>query len=216
GEVREKYGEQYADGRWMWHLADVLRPYVRSEARFNCPTLTWRDPSCRVQSYIVGTDATGKQDPHDPLRALIHGKRPRKIQHSGSYVYMCAHYDRGSRDQPSEFGAGGAVLEVWMAAQMLGFVAVHDDPSEAFACGNHMAAFSEPAREPLAMCGSFGVHEGYRPDYATDHVIPAEIGGNEPTIQPSIPVAFVDGHVDYVQMSFYDLLALLVSPNESR
>ena len=66
------------------------------------------------------------------------------------------------------------------------------------------------------MCGSFGVHEGYSPRYATSHVIPVELGGDEPTIQASTPVAFVDGHADYVQMTFKDMVALLVSPNENR
>jgi prepilin-type processing-associated H-X9-DG protein len=201
----------------MWQLADALAPYVRSDNRFNCPTLVWRDPGLRMKSYVVGTDPTGKQDPRDPLRTFLPGKDQRKVRRSGSYVYMCAHYDR-ARGTPQDFGSQGGVpvFDMLSAAQMLGYISDYDEPQHYFACGNHLAAFADPAHKPLVMCDSFGVHEGYSLDYISGHVIPVELGGAPPTIQPATPVAFVDGHVDYVQMKFYDMLAMLVAPNELR
>jgi len=216
-QVTTKYGAQYADGRWMWQLADALGPYVRADDRFNCPTLVWRDPGLRMKRYVVGTDPTGKKDPRDPLRALLPGKDQRKVRRSGSYVYMCAHRDR-AREMPQDFGSGGGVpvFQMLSAAQMLGYISGDDQPQHYFACGNHLVAFADPAHKALVMCDSFGVHEGYDLDYINDHVIPPELGGATPTIQPATPVAFVDGHVAYVRMKFFDILAMLVSPNEKR
>jgi prepilin-type processing-associated H-X9-DG protein len=216
-QVTTKYGAQYADGRWMWQLADALRPYVRDDSRFNCPTLVWRDPSFRMKSYIVGTDPAGKPDPRDPLRGLLPGENQRKVRRSGSYVYMCAHYDR-ARASSQDFGSGVGVqpFQILLLAQMLGYISDYDQPQRYFACGNHLAAFADPAHKPLAMCDSFGVHEGYNPEYIADHVVPPELGGAPPTIRSATPVAFVDGHVSYIQMKFYDMVAMFVSPNEKR
>ena len=217
-DIKAKYGERYLDGRWTWQLPDLLVPYVKSLDLFNCPTLRLRgDPYFEVQTYTVGTDKlTGAKDPHDPLLLLIPrapGKpAPQKVWQSGSYAYMCMHYPYGRGAQASDYGADFMFL--WDTGRLLGLVGDTASPQDYFACGNAVGAFGDAAWKPLAMCRSFGVHEGYGSDYTADHVPPAELGGEQPTIAAVTPMAFADGHTKYVRLGFYDVLALLISPNK--
>jgi prepilin-type processing-associated H-X9-DG protein len=91
------------------------------------------------------------------------------------------------------------------------------DPSQYWACANSIGVFDDPTKKPMAGCLSFGVHEGYSMEYADAHVVPPELQ-TPPIITPIIPitmpVAFVDGHVKYMRLSFYDAMALLALPNQ--
>lgn len=66
----------------------------------------------------------------------------------------------------------------------------------------------------MITCASFCVHEGYSKDYGYAHIQPVERGGPAPTIPAAMPTGFVDGHVKYMRPNFYEMLALLVRPNE--
>jgi hypothetical protein len=226
-DVRSKYGAEYVDGRWMWQLADALAPYVKEKGPelFNCPTLVRQNASFRMETYVVGTDKrTGKADPHDPLRAYLPGKRRQKVWQSGSYVYMCAHYPYRRAVKAADYGAdyasqpGIPIFMFWDLAKRTGVVGQAGAPDAAnpedyLACGNRLDSFADPAREPLLMCDSLGVHEGYGPDYIRNHVLPPDLGGAAPTIPASTPVAFADGHAEYYRLSFPEMLRLMFQNN---
>jgi len=216
-DIKAKYGERYLDGRWMWQLPDLLMPYLKSPDLFNCDKLPRADPYFKIQTYTVGTDIQANtRDPRDPLIRLIPrapGKPvPQKVQRSGSYAYMCMHHRFGRGVRASDYGAD--FMSVWDIGKLLGLVGDTANPQDYFACGNTVNAFDAPEYKPLAMCRSFGVHEGYGSDYTADHVPPAELGGKQPTIAAATPMAFADGHTKYVRLGFYDVLALLISPNK--
>ena len=224
-DVQSKYGAEYADGRWMWQLADALAPYGQHPDVFNCPTLVRQNASFRMETYVVGTDKrTGKADPHDPLRAYLPGKRRQKVWQSGSYVYMCAHYPYRRDVKAADYGADYA-SEPGVPIFMLWDLAKHTDvvgkanipgganPQDYLACGNRLRSFVDPAREPLVMCRSFGVHEGYSPDYVRNHVLPPDLFGTPPTIPASTPVAFADGHAEYCRAGFPQMPRLMFQNN---
>ena len=216
-DIKAKYGEKYLDGRWMWQLPDLLMPYLKSPDLFNCDKLPRADPYFKIQTYTVGTHKrTTAKDPHDPLLLLIPrapGKpAPRKVWQSGSYAYMCMHFPYGARARASDYGAD--FMSVWDIGKLIGLVGDTANPQDYFACGNTVNAFDAPEYKPLAMCRSFGVHEGYGFNYIADHVTPVDLGGKQPTIAAATPMAFADGHTKYVRLGFYDVLALLISPNK--
>jgi len=228
-------GERYVDGRWMWQLGDALLDrYVGSEYVFNCPTLGRRNPTSSLETYVVGTDKwTGDSDLNDPLRALLLGAGKRKVWQSGSYIYMCAHHPYGPGVRAADYGAsyarnpGVPLLALWDAANLLGYLGGADtldavNPQQHLACGNKVTAIRDAGLEPLVMCNSLGVHEGYAATYARAHVLPPQLApmfGYEaaevtPTVQVATPVGFVDGHAKYVRMGLYDMLQLMFSPTE--
>ncbi|UCH36252.1 MAG: hypothetical protein JSV65_07835 [Armatimonadota bacterium] len=230
-DVTSRYGEPYIDGRWMWHLSDVLGPYVKSLDIFNCPTLTRQDPYFTVQTYAVGTDKrTGAPDPKDPLLVHMPGAGildGRKTWQSGSYAYMCMHHPYGTGVRASDYGAD--FMALWDVAFLLGYtrgtsVLGADNPEDYLACGKSLSPIWDDLVvrwEPLLMCRSYGVHEEYTRAYAAVHAIPPELaplfGLTEKQVTPTIPVctpmAFVDGHAKYMRVDFYEFLALIVSPD---
>jgi len=233
-DVESKYGAEYADGRWMWQLGDLLAPYVRNpEDLFNCPTLVRRDSRFKFETYIVGTDKrTGKDDPDDPLRAYIPGADKRKVWQSGSYIYMCAHHPYGRGVAATGYGTaygsypGISLFALWDAANLLGLIGEAQtldavNPQDYLACSASLASFDRPTDEPLLACNSLGVHEGYTADYINAHVVPPDLApllgvnprGRAPVIPVATPIAFVDGHVKYYRADFQDLLSLLFSRN---
>ncbi|UCH33158.1 MAG: DUF1559 domain-containing protein, partial [Armatimonadota bacterium] len=55
-ECMEDLETKYAgteDGRYMWQLADVLLPYVKSLDLFQCPTLSRRDDGYLIQTVLM-------------------------------------------------------------------------------------------------------------------------------------------------------------------
>jgi hypothetical protein len=232
-DVESKYGPQYADGRWMWQLGDLVAPYVKSGEILNCPTLVRQSPRFKFETYIVGTDKrTGKDDPYDPLRPLIPGADKRKVWQSGSYIYMCAHHPYGTGVAATGYGTaygsypGISLFALWDAANLLGLIGEAQtldgvNPQDYLACSVSLASFDRPAEEPLLACNSLGVHDGYTADYINAHVVPPDLApllqlnpqGRAPTLLVATPIAFVDGHAQYYRDDFQDLLSLLVSRN---
>ena len=235
--IKSRYGARYLDGRWMWQLADVLLPaagapkgveplgmatpvawfgYIRPADVFDCPVLLREDPSSELKLYIVGLDKNGRRlDPRDPLLDLVAGARHMpmvKVWQSGSYVYMCGHYPYTVGARAADYGS--ELLSLWDAAHLLGYVDNSADPQQYFACGNSVGVFDDPVHKPLVMCRSFGAHEGNGLDYTNQHVLPLELGGKLPTIPISTPMGFVDGHVKYARLGFYDMLAMIFAPNQ--
>jgi len=239
-DVKAKYGATYLDGRWMWQLGDALLcaadwsgnllvpregmyaglgdyGYLNSPEQLNCPELVRRNPRFRFGVYVIGTDKrTGVRDGRDPLLSHLPGasvlRGRRKVWQSGSYVYMCGHYPYKVGARAADYGQ--ELLSLWDAAHLLGCVDNSADPQQYFACSNAVGVFDDPGRKPLVMCRSFGVHEGNGLDYASQHVLPLELGGKLPTIPISTPVGFVDGHMKYTRLDFYDFLAMLTFPNQ--
>jgi len=225
-DAARRYGEEYADARWMWQLADLVAPYVKSEDIFNCPESVKVDPDYRIRSYTIGTDKeTGESDPRDPLLRLVR-KNPelpyRKVWQSGSYTYMCMHHPHKKGNRAADYGADFVYL--WDIAVGLGYLdplGASADPQEYVACGNALGIFSNPVWKPILMCRSWGAHERYHEDYARVHAIPPELAPAfgltarqvTPTVPVGKPIGFADGHVKYWRNDFYHSLALLFTPN---
>ena len=210
-DVANRYGERYVDGRWMWQLPDAMIGYVPSLDELNCPTLGRIDPRFKVEMYDVGAD------PDDPLARLVPVMQGmRKTMRSGSYAYMCMHHALGSGVQANAYGPN--LMSLWDAAVLLGYVGTPGgasaDPQDYLACGNSLASFDDPVWKPLVMCRSFGVHELYVFDHIAQRVTPVELGGAGRTLPAVTPMAFVDGHVKYVRLDFYDMLAIFFAPNQ--
>jgi prepilin-type N-terminal cleavage/methylation domain-containing protein len=191
----------YDDGVGMWQLADLLLPYVKSVGIFNCPTLMRRDPDSRIVVAVMPST-----DPRIP--------GVRKVVTDGSYDYSCLHRPIGALPL-TDYGNGFMLL--WDAAVMMGYVASDADPQDYFACSNAIGLFDDPVGKLMIACDSFGCHEGYSEDYANSHIIPQELDpdpDNLPTIPCSTPTAFVDGHVKYIRVGIYDMMAMIFRPNQ--
>jgi prepilin-type N-terminal cleavage/methylation domain-containing protein/prepilin-type processing-associated H-X9-DG protein len=196
----------------FWALGDMLRPYIKSVNILVCPTLSRRKPEefeVHEVSLISG-----------PAKGMI--KLGRSATDPvwtkdgyGSYWWGCAHFDPARGNCTSQNADLGAL---WDFAQELGYVnsSEYGNPQDFWPCATAVGTVDNPAMKPMAGCLSYGVHEGLGHDYANDHFLPVELGGPPPTIPFTAPIAFVDGHVKYVRLSFYDLLGLLTQPNQLR
>jgi len=194
-----------------WQLADVLTPYVKSLDLFVCPTLSRRAPQFGIRRTVltsgpaIGVSKVGAADTSD---------------WAGSYWWGCVHYPGGAGVLASDY-VGDAGL-FWDLGVALGIVSDTDDASQRMACSNAVGLFDNPVWKMMAGCQSFGVHEGYSADYVNGapskgiqpHILPPELGGGVPTIPMASPIAFADGHVKYLRMGFYEMLNLLLSPNQ--
>jgi prepilin-type processing-associated H-X9-DG protein len=196
-----------------WQLADVVRPYVKSIDLFVCPSLSRRGDWYKVETRAltsgpaIGMLKVGNFDGHlDPTI----GKD--MWEWTGSYWWGCVHYPYGPgvNVQDYVFDLG----RVWLAAQVVGYVTDDTDPAEHWACANAVGLFDNPVWKPIAGCTSFGVHEGYSVPYSDNHAAPPELGGEIPTVPVAMPVAFADGHVKYMRIGFYEMIALATSPNQ--
>jgi len=183
----------------MWYLADLIMPYVKSIDLFNCPTLARRNPGS-----VITTQVMPDTDPFIP--------GVRKVFQSGCYYWMCQHYPYGTGVDPMDYGQGG--FASWLLAIVMGWVSDDTDPSQYTACTQAVGLFDNPVWKPIAACNYWSIHEGYSPDYVSDHVLPPELGGTAPTILIALPMAFADGHAKYWRGGFYEFGALTVSPNQ--
>ena len=205
-----------------WQLADLLRPYVKSIDLFVCPTLSRRAEWYKIETGSFtsgpaqGVLKAGNWQGHvDPtLAKLVPPLATSVWEWTGSYWWGCMHYPGGGIDvQDYTFDLG----RVWLGVLVIYPAIIGRDPSQYWACANSIGVFDDPTKKPMAGCLSFGVHEGYSMEYADAHVVPPELQ-TPPIITPIIPitmpVAFVDGHVKYMRLSFYDAMALLALPNQ--
>ncbi|UCH35154.1 MAG: prepilin-type N-terminal cleavage/methylation domain-containing protein [Armatimonadota bacterium] len=191
-----------------WQLADALVPYVKSLDLFNCPTAMRRYPHFAIHTEVltsgtaIGVRKVGRlaSDPYDASNGC------------GTYWWGCCHFDAGVSGATAQQGTTGTI---WDAADLLGFIPSgdYDDPQDYWACANAVGIFDDPVWKPLGGEDEYAVHEGYSHDYCMEHVIPVELGGTPPTIVIAMPVMFVDGHVKYMRLGFYPMLALVVLPN---
>jgi prepilin-type N-terminal cleavage/methylation domain-containing protein len=191
-----------------WQIADLLAPYVKSLGLFQCPTLIRREVWRQVGTTVLtsgpaqGVLKTGRVD--DPSNG--------RWGWAGSYWWGCMHYPYGAgifgEDYISDVG------RIWDVAILMGVVSMTTNPQDYWACGNAIGVFDDPVNKPMGGCMSFGAHEGYSQRYANAHVIPVELGGDVPTIPVTMPLMFVDGHVKYMRLNFYDAIALITRPNQ--
>jgi prepilin-type processing-associated H-X9-DG protein len=195
-----------------WQLADLLRPYVKSIDIFVCPTL-----SRRGEWYKIETDTFTSGPAQGVLKVgnwrghLDPTINKDMWEWTGSYWWGCMHYPGGGLDvQDYVYDLG----RLWYAVLGLNIVAPGSDPSQYWACGNSIGVFDNPVWKAMAGCTSAGVHDGYSMQYADNHMAPPELGGTAPNIPLSMPVAFVDGHVKYMRLNFYETLGLLALPNQ--
>ncbi|UCH34920.1 MAG: hypothetical protein JSV65_00760, partial [Armatimonadota bacterium] len=138
---------------------------------------------------------------------------------AGSYWWGCCHFGGGDPLAASEFcGESGAF---WDIAWLLGYISTDEyhDSQEYWACSNAVGNFDDPVWKPMTGCLGFGDHEGYSHEYTQTHIIPPElyaaVGYGEPPVIPcTMPMGFVDGHVKYMRLGFYQMISLLTSPNE--
>jgi type II secretory pathway pseudopilin PulG len=193
----------------FWQLADVLRPYIKSIDLFNCPTLMRRNPTFAVHTFTVSSGpAVGV------LKVGYLVTDSYRWDGVGTYFWGCAHYDPAlGLCEPQNKSIG----QIWDAMMVLGYIDSddHSHPERFWACGNAIGVFDDPVNKMMVACSSFGAHEGYSEAYCDAHVTPPEVpGGTAPTIPVCMPVGFVDGHVKYMRLGFYDMLALLSRSNE--
>jgi len=205
-----------------WQLADLLRPYVKSIDLFQCPTLIRRYPP-----YMIQTQQLTSGPAQGVLKAgnFTHPKlnpytgENEYWEYTGSYYWGCMHYPYsvpGALASDYLEAPGG----IWVIAQMLTYVAWDADPSQYWVCGNSLGIFDNPVWKMMVSCNSYGEHEGYSDAYVFSHVLPVELAGmlgitiEPPTLPIAVPAAFVDGHVKYMRIGFYDMLALITTPNQ--
>ena len=189
----------------LWHLADMVRSYVKSLDIFQCPTLMRRSEWFRLDTVLMPDT--------DPLiPGVLKVGRVGDWDGAGSYWWGCCHYDVAGDD----IDTAGESGDMWQAALVLGFIDADDfaHPEQFWACGNAVGLFDNPVWKPVAGCLSYGAHDGYSQSYANDHVAPPELGGLVPTIPPAMPTGFADGHVKYMRTSFYDMIAMISQPNQ--
>jgi prepilin-type N-terminal cleavage/methylation domain-containing protein len=198
-----------------WQLVDVLTPYVKSVDLFQCPTLIRRDPCNRVERQVltsgpaVGLLKVGNYTHHNVPATWV-----ADWMWTGSYWWGCMHYPYGAGVSAENYQ--GNLGRMWFAVTLLGVNGVTDttDPSEYWACSQAIGLFDNPVWKPIAGCFSVSVHEGYSQEYSNNHITPVELGGTAPTIAFCMPIAFADGHVKYMRLNFYDMLAYLASGNQ--
>ena len=191
-----------------WQLPDLLRPYVKSIDIFKCPTLIRRYlPFGIEQQALTSGPAQGALKVGD-----FHDAAPGNWEWVGSYFYGCLHYPYGSGVDPATYSTYVGAL--WDIARSLGHVTDTDDPAQYWVCGNALSQFDNPVWKMMVSCNSYGDHEGYSDLYSMMHAMPPELGGTPPTIPVSVPAAFVDGHVKYLRIGFYEMMSILTMPNE--
>ncbi|UCH35153.1 MAG: prepilin-type N-terminal cleavage/methylation domain-containing protein [Armatimonadota bacterium] len=188
-----------------WQLADALVPYIKSLDIFNCPTNSRRYPGFTVETVIL-TSGTAVGVRKVGRLAASNG--------SGTYWWSCCHFDDAVSGAIDQQGTTGAMFDI---AYVLGFIPSgdYDNPEEYFACANAVGNFDDPVWKPMGGEDSFGCHEGYSHDFLNGgHVIPVELGGTPPTVPIAMPTMFVDGHVKYMRLGFYQFIGMASQPNE--
>jgi prepilin-type N-terminal cleavage/methylation domain-containing protein len=196
----------------FWQLADVLGPYIKSLDLFNCPTLIRRNRGFTIATVgLTSGPAQGVRKVGAFLSDAADSED--RAPHVGCYAWCCGHYNL------ADASAGNTNAEVggmWDLVLTLGMItpSEHDNPQEFWACGNAIGLFDNPVWKPIAFCNGRAVHEGYSDQYAWQHIVPVEFSGVPPTIPTATPTAFVDGHVKYMRVMFWEWLAQFVAPNQ--
>jgi len=197
-----------------WQLADLLVPYVKSLDLFQCPTAIRRYPQYAIHTGVLTSGpAVGMRKVGNFWTSGPNYRPPgSNWWWVGSYWWGDCHYPYGAG--VFAFGYTHDVGAMWDYAVGLGYVEDTDNPAEYWVCGNAVGLFDNPVWKPMAGCIGLGMHDGYSWEYCDTHVPPPELGGEPPTIPVAMPVAFVDGHVKYIRVGFYEMIGVLSQPNQ--
>ena len=189
----------------FWQLADVLGPYVKSLDLFDCSTLIRRVPGFKLETVVLTAG------PAIGVRKVGAAVVEDVTTHTGSYAWLCGHYDTANPPASNTNGSVGGMWDLLYYGVNLISADDYRNPQEFFACGNSVGLFDNPVWKPVAMCYSLACHDGYSYEYAVKHIQPPEIFGPAelPIIPVSTPVGFVDGHVKYIRMMFWEYVTLL-------
>jgi type II secretory pathway pseudopilin PulG len=188
----------------FWQIADQLAPYIKSLDIFVCPTVVRRQANEGIRTVVLTSGPAQGVKKVGSLTAAYW---------CGSYWWGCMHFDPGAGNAESQSKDTGPI---WDAAYALGFVTEDEwrNPQNFWPCSNSIGVFDDPVWKEMGGCLSFGAHEGYSEDYSYAHVIPPELAGTPPSIPICMPIMFVDGHVKYMRLGFYEMLSLMSIPNQ--
>ena len=215
---QQTYGQASAAGlrsKDFWQLADVLRPYIKSVDLFNCPTSIRRCPWVTLEQQVLTSgpaqgvmkvgNFTRDSDRYAPWSA------------TGSYWWGCCHFPYATELLAE--GYAGPTGTFWDAALLLG-LRIMDNPQDYWVCGNSIGVFDNPTMKPLGGC-AHSIHEGVEADYGARHVAPVEVQQlihpgtlYLPVIPFVMPVMYVDGHVKYLRLNFYQAINYVITPNQ--
>jgi len=196
-----------------WQLGDLLRSYIKSMDIFNCPTGSRRDLSTPLeQQTLTSGPAIG-------VLKIGNFTHPNDYpgyawwMHVGNYWWGCNHYPFG--DGVWAYDYCGNMGQFWDGGVALGLIDQGgDDPQAFWACTNAVGLFDNPVWKPLGGCLASAEHEGYSYVWAAQHIVPPELGGPTPTIPFTMPIMWADGHVKYYRAGFYDVMSIMVMPNQ--
>jgi prepilin-type N-terminal cleavage/methylation domain-containing protein len=193
----------------FWDLADLLGPYVKSVDLFNCPTVIRRWPVGKLVQFTITSG------PAQGVRKVgrLAGDPVRDWDGVGCYWWGCCHFDPAVSAADAQVESQGLM---WEAASFVGMLTTeeHDNPQNFWACGNSIGVFDNPVWKDMGGCVSYGAHEGYSEEYLDAHIAPPELAGTPPSVPFCMPIMWVDGHVKYMRLNFYDMLGVMCMPNQ--
>jgi prepilin-type N-terminal cleavage/methylation domain-containing protein len=234
-------------GAGQWKIADMAAPYVKNDGVFVCPTV--KGYISRGPAYGIDSKAGGKMD----------DSADRCDDQDGSYMWFCGHttapQDTVTTPWPCPIVpctgviatlenqcafSENALYAIMLIAKVFGVVHPAAVSDYYFACSNPMSRFADAGGVAVAICNSYGAHEGYDPDSSVVRckIFPPELKSIMMTIAPTFcqdcvnngafatvndclvagalpiatPFAFADGHVKYVRGDFYYYLGTAVRP----
>ena len=201
GEDRYAFG--YAGQAWL--LPDVVRKYVADNNIWVCPTLSAMDPNAKLDLNPFGANSKHPELLGMPKVGVTSDGFSQQGA-GGSYGYVCMHHAGPSEPRAPLYG-------MLQAAQTMGLAPQDADYRDYHCCGTPLASFGTPANHVMVFCDSFGVHEGYRNDYADEHFAPPQFGGKNPAITGGTTLGFVDGHASYERFGWTEALTAFVKRN---
>jgi prepilin-type N-terminal cleavage/methylation domain-containing protein len=196
----------------FWQLADLLGPYVKSLDLFNCPTIIRRRPGLKLEiTPLTSGPAEGVN------KVGVPGSDADSVPttpHVGTYMWMCGHFDTGGASAGATNGELGNMWDLLLYLNMIS-PSEFSSPQDFFVCANSIGIFDNPVWKVMGSCNSRAEHDGYSYEYAAAHIMPPGWPGAVlPTIACAVPTMFVDGHVKYMRVMFWDFLAQFAMPNQ--
>ena len=201
GESRHAFG--YAGQVWL--LPDVVSKYIKDTSIWVCPTLSEMNPYAKFDMNPFGASS---KHPEYAGMPKVGVKNDGFTQQGagGSYAYLCMHHTGLAEDR-------APLYSMFRVAQTLGLVPEDADYRDYHCCGTSLASYGTPANHVMVFCDSYGVHEGYRNDYAEQHFLPPSMGGKYPTITGGTTLGFVDGHASYERFGWREAVTRFIKHN---
>lgn len=159
------------------HLVEVIHPYTKNDQMFDCPTLLSRVKRAADNLVVSGG--------------------------GGSYLYRC-YCLPGARSNVPVNGVGAAELAIviyGLAGPTLSCNPTATTSVGWTACGATQASINTPASDFVAVCNSFGTHQG-----VSDGGV---IGGGQLGGTPGV---FFDGHAKYLVIEQNGFLKFICNP----